>query len=93
MTNLKAIRSFCNQVAREFRPQKIILFGSYAGGRPTEASDVDLLVIMPHRGSAVRKAVEIEMKVRMPEAQVNRQSRQCQAPPAAPVENSGETLF
>jgi predicted nucleotidyltransferase len=66
MTNLKAIRSFCNQVAREFRPQKIILFGSYAYGRPTEASDVDLLVIMPHRGSAVRKAVDIEMKVRAP---------------------------
>lgn len=66
MTNLKAIRSFCKQVAREFRPQQIILFGSYAYGRPAEASDVDLLVIMPHRGSAVRRAVEIEMKVRAP---------------------------
>jgi predicted nucleotidyltransferase len=66
MTKLKTIRSFCNQVAAEFRPQKIVLFGSYAYGTPTEASDVDLLVIMPHRGSAVRQAVEIEMKVRAP---------------------------
>jgi predicted nucleotidyltransferase len=66
MTNLKTIRSFCRQVAREFRPHKIILFGSYAGGKPTEHSDVDLLVIMPHRGSAVTQAVEIEMKVRAP---------------------------
>ncbi|MGD0816635.1 MAG: nucleotidyltransferase domain-containing protein [Verrucomicrobiota bacterium] len=66
MTNLRTIKSFCKRVAREFRPQKIILFGSYAYGRPTEASDVDLLVIMPLRGSAVSKAVEIEMKVRAP---------------------------
>jgi predicted nucleotidyltransferase len=66
MTNLKAIRSFSRHVAREFRPHKIILFGSYAYGRPTEASDVDLLVSMPHRGSAVRQAVKIEMKVHAP---------------------------
>lgn len=28
MTNLEANRSVCKQVAREFRPQKIILFGT-----------------------------------------------------------------
>jgi uncharacterized protein len=40
------IRSFCNAVAKQFRPKKIILFGSYAYGKPTEDSDVDLLVVM-----------------------------------------------
>jgi predicted nucleotidyltransferase len=40
------IRKFCKAVAKQFRPRKIILFGSYAYGRPTEDSDVDLLVVM-----------------------------------------------
>ena len=31
---------------RQFRPHKIVLFGSYAYGKPTTDSDVDLLVIM-----------------------------------------------
>lgn len=29
------------------RVQKIILFGSYAGGRPSRDSDVDLFIVMP----------------------------------------------
>ena len=44
---LSAIRRFARQVAERFHPEKIILFGSYAYGRPHEESDVDLLVIMP----------------------------------------------
>jgi predicted nucleotidyltransferase len=38
----KAVR----RIARELRPQKIILFGSYAYGNPTPDSDVDLLIVM-----------------------------------------------
>jgi predicted nucleotidyltransferase len=41
------IGKFCDAVAKRFRPRKIILFGSYAYGRPTEDSDVDLLVRTP----------------------------------------------
>ena len=33
-------------IARTLRPDKIILFGSYAYGTPTPDSDVDLLVVM-----------------------------------------------
>jgi predicted nucleotidyltransferase len=40
------IKKFCDAIAEQFRPRKIILFGSYAYGRPTEDSDVDLLVVM-----------------------------------------------
>ena len=46
MVERAKIRSFCNAVAKQFRPQKIILFGSYAYGKPTPDSDVDLLVVM-----------------------------------------------
>lgn len=44
---LAAIRRFARQIAERFHPDKIILFGSYAYGRPHPESDVDLLVIMP----------------------------------------------
>ncbi len=35
------------RVVQHLNPDKVILFGSYAYGRPTPDSDVDLLVIMP----------------------------------------------
>jgi predicted nucleotidyltransferase len=38
----KAVR----RIARTLRPARIILFGSYANGTPTQDSDVDLLVVM-----------------------------------------------
>jgi predicted nucleotidyltransferase len=38
------IIAFVDRVAAGFKPRRIILFGSYACGRPTEDSDVDLLI-------------------------------------------------
>jgi predicted nucleotidyltransferase len=35
------------QIAERFRPERIILFGSYAYGKPHKDSDVDILVVMP----------------------------------------------
>ena len=46
MVKRSRIRAFSDAIARGFHPQKIVLFGSYAYGKPTEDSDVDLLVIM-----------------------------------------------
>ena len=47
MVKRSQIRAFSKAVVGKFRPRKIVLFGSYAYGNPTEDSDVDLLVIMP----------------------------------------------
>jgi predicted nucleotidyltransferase len=44
---MRVIRQYARAVARKFRPDKIILFGSFAYGTPKVDSDVDLLVIMP----------------------------------------------
>ncbi|MGI8589072.1 MAG: nucleotidyltransferase domain-containing protein, partial [Chloroflexia bacterium] len=41
-----AIDDLVEQIASQFNPQKIILFGSYAYGTPGPDSDVDLLVVM-----------------------------------------------
>jgi predicted nucleotidyltransferase len=46
---MSVIRRFARQVAERFRPEKIVLFGSYAYGTPHADSDVDVLVVMPCR--------------------------------------------
>jgi len=57
------IKNLCQQIAREFNPEKIILFGSQAYGKPTAESDIDLLVVMPYEGSPFRQAGEILKRV------------------------------
>ena len=39
------IQAVADKIAKEFSPEKIILFGSYAWGKPNKDSDVDLCVI------------------------------------------------
>lgn len=62
---MSAIRRFARQIAEKFRPDKIILFGSYAGGHPHEESDVDLLVVMPARNE-IDQAVRIVLALESP---------------------------
>lgn len=42
----KHIRAVIEQITSTYDPEKIILFGSYAYGKPNAWSDLDLLVIM-----------------------------------------------
>lgn len=60
------IKRWCEAVAREFKPQKVILFGSYGYGKPTEDSDVDILVVMSLTSGRrdVQQAAAIRDKVR-----------------------------
>jgi len=53
------IAKLSERIVREFQPERIILFGSYAYGQPRPDSDVDLLVVLPFEGKAFRKSVEI----------------------------------
>ncbi len=59
------IECYCDAIAAAFKPRRIILFGSHAGGEPGEDSDVDVLVVMP-KSRRVRRdtAVKIRLKVR-----------------------------
>jgi uncharacterized protein len=66
MITLEQIQEFSQQIAEKFQPDRIILFGSYAYGQPTEDSDVDLLVILPFEDLPVYKAIEIRRQVRPP---------------------------
>ncbi|MBI1870845.1 MAG: nucleotidyltransferase domain-containing protein [Chlamydiae bacterium] len=53
------ISNVAQQIVKSVHPDKIILFGSYAYGKPNQDSDVDLLVIMKTRKRPVKRAPEI----------------------------------
>jgi predicted nucleotidyltransferase len=63
MISRHTIRKFANEVARRFKPARIILFGSYAYGKPSPDSDVDLLVIMPCKGRSLDAALDVRRAV------------------------------
>jgi predicted nucleotidyltransferase len=62
MIQAKAIEELADVIARQFQPEKVILFGSYAYGTPTEDSDADLMVVVRHR-DACKKAVAISAAI------------------------------
>jgi predicted nucleotidyltransferase len=47
----KTLPQAIKRIVSELKPEKIILFGSYAYGNPTPDSDVDLLVVIETNGS------------------------------------------
>jgi predicted nucleotidyltransferase len=60
----REIARFVKRIAEEFSPDKVILFGSFADGKPSKDSDVDLLVIMRHsKKKNVEQAIEISLRV------------------------------
>ena len=61
-----AIQQYAESIAREFQPEKIILFGSHAYGEPTDDSDVDLMVVMSFRGHALEQAFRIRDRLEHP---------------------------
>ena len=63
MVSLDAIRELGTRIAEDFGPDRIILFGSYAYGLPSEDSDIDLLVILDFEGKSFGKSLEILNKV------------------------------
>ena len=66
MISTNEIQATCDDIVREFAPQQVILFGSYAYGTPTEDSDVDILVVMALLQSEAWQQV-LEIKSRIPE--------------------------
>ena len=63
MVDSKEIRDLSDKIAREFNPDRIILFGSYASGENTGDSDVDILVILTFKGKGFHKSLEILNRV------------------------------
>ncbi len=61
MVSENKINEVVNSIALNYQPEKIILFGSYAFGNPTDDSDLDFIIIKntdtpsQRRGWEVRK--------------------------------------
>lgn len=54
-----ALLPYLRVLVGNFSPDRVVLFGSYAYGKPTADSDVDLLVVKPLQGSARAAATAI----------------------------------
>ena len=60
------IQALADEIAAKFAVERIVLFGSYAYGTPTEDSDVDLLVLMEFEGRASDTGSEIRLATPRP---------------------------
>jgi len=68
MATMNDIEAVGQRIARDFRPERVILFGSHARGTATPDSDVDLLVIGPFEGTGFRHSLKIlnQLDLRLP---------------------------
>jgi predicted nucleotidyltransferase len=64
MVRIESIQALCEGIVQGFHPEKVVLFGSYAYGKPDEGSDVDLLVVMAVEGKAPRIAADMMARLR-----------------------------
>ena len=54
------IRQVAGKIARQYQPEKIILFGSYAYGEPDEDSDIDLFIVKRTEKSRRERYAEVD---------------------------------
>ncbi len=60
----KVINRIVDKIIKEYRPEKVILFGSYVYGEPTEDSDIDLLIIKNTDKRPIDRWVEVKRLLR-----------------------------
>lgn len=55
MSVQEKLKEITDKIVKEYKPEKIILFGSYAWGEPDPDSDVDLFVIKDTKESSSKR--------------------------------------
>jgi len=55
----KSLRPAIQKIVKGLNPEKIVLFGSYAYGKPNRHSDVDLLVVLNTRASKSERSWKV----------------------------------
>ena len=58
------IRKIGERIKKEYRAEKVILFGSYARGVTTEDSDVDLFIIAPTKERFFQRMATVRRLIR-----------------------------
>ncbi len=58
------------KIKENYKPQKIILFGSYAYGKPTKDSDIDLFIIKNTRENRIDRFVNVKRIIYNPDFKI-----------------------
>lgn len=53
------INRIVEKIKKEYQPEKIILFGSYAWGKPSKHSDIDLFIIKETQERHIDRSVTV----------------------------------
>jgi uncharacterized protein len=67
----KIITDVVSKLKAEYQPEKIILYGSYAYGKPTEDSDIDLFIIKDTDKRGVDRFVEVKRLIYDPDRHIS----------------------
>ncbi len=59
------------RLAEEYRPERIILYGSYAYGTPNEDSDIDLFIVKESPLNRIMRAVEVRRILTDPKRRIS----------------------
>ena len=53
------LKKIISRIVKKYQPEKIILFGSFAWGKPSEDSDIDLLIIKKTKKRFLNRLFEV----------------------------------
>ena len=67
----KMISEVVDKIRTEYQPEKIILYGSYAYGKPTRDSDIDLFIIKDTDKDGIQRDVEVKRLIYEPERRIS----------------------
>lgn len=67
----KLLNEAVQKLTRDYHPEKIILYGSYAYGHPTPDSDIDLLIVRETDKKRVDRFVEVNRMLYRPGRRVS----------------------
>ncbi|HUF42028.1 MAG TPA: nucleotidyltransferase domain-containing protein [Verrucomicrobiae bacterium] len=60
----KLLHAIGRKIKKEYRAEKVILYGSYATGKATRDSDVDLLVVAPTKERFFERMASVRRLIR-----------------------------
>jgi predicted nucleotidyltransferase len=66
----KIIDEVVEKIKNEYKPEKIILFGSYAYGNPTEDSDIDLFIVKNTDKERIYRFAEVKKLIYEPDRDI-----------------------
>lgn len=59
----KKINKIKRKIVQKYRPEKIIIFGSFARREPTKDSDLDLFIIKKSRKDPIQRSYEVRRMI------------------------------